>query len=120
MISCKHTTCQADNRTRFCDKQKHSIKNWYKKGWTIARITKKFDASYTTIHRIVSESFRKDQNNRSNKINQIRYTNDKKFREKNKKICREIMLNRYNSDPVYRKCKIQQVLKNHWKNKRQS
>lgn len=117
MISCKHKTCQDDLRRRFCDKQRDSIINWHKKGWDINRIAKKFDTNYMSIKQIISKSFKKQQYHISNRINQDRYHTDKEFKEKVKKNSREIMRARYWDDPVYRKCKIEQVTQRHQKKK---
>lgn len=109
MVSCKHETCQADKRTRFCDKQKASIKKWYKKGWTVVRIAKKFDTSHAAISRIISRKYRLAEQKRSNKINKARYAKDKEFRKQTQKTSREIMNARYHDDPDYRECKIKQM-----------
>ena len=103
MISCAYTNPQKDKRRRFSDKQIQSIKNWYKKGWSVRRIADKFMTSPTSIRLIVNPLYKENQRKNSNIINQKKYSSDKHFKEKVKSSAKELMHSRYWTDPEYRK-----------------
>lgn len=117
MISCKHSSCKEDRRKRFCEKQKLSIKKWYKKGWSVTRIAEKFDCSFYTIVGIVDNKRKKYRCSIANKININRYWSDEKFRQKKRQECRNIMRKRYLKDSVYREYKRDQNYEYYHKNK---